>query len=330
MSWLLLVWPPSVVGGTQLVLGFILCAVPVLSHPVSPVVLTSVQTRAPPGHGSSARRPPCGRDAGRWHGQTTSMPGQAASPAAKGRSRTLRCHLASEMPAGRRICTPNEGSLWDMAGDGPWAHFALPVLDVSSVRRPAGGRKVALNIGSVAGCGGLGLPASVAGRTLLRSPVAFRTDVGVRARGGHVGAPRGRFRDRPPSGCGSSVNRVLSGYRVRPAHSGASRGPAWAGCCPSRPCAATRTRAGPGGIDGGGHRPRGRPPVAFDMACCCPRRQWSWVSCGQRPRPAPELSSSQLAELVSKLPAIQVVCRFDEGRQGKSRGPKPRSAAVRA
>jgi len=251
-------------------------------------------------------------------------------PRGKGRSRTLRCHLASEMPAGQRICTPNEGSLWDMAGDGPWAHFALPVLDVSSVRRPAGGRKGALNIGSVAGCGGLGLPASVAGRTLLRSPVAFRTDVGVRARGGHVGAPRGRFRDRPPSGCGSSVNRVLSGYRVRPAHSGASRGPAWAGCCPSRPCAATRTRAGPGGIDGGGHRPRGRPPVAFDMACCCPRRQWSWVSCGQRPRPAPELSSSQLAELVSKLPAIQVVCRFDEGRQGKSRGPKPRSAAVRA
>ena len=219
---------------------------------------------------------------------------------------------------------------WRSSGDGPWAHFALPVLDVSSVRRPAGGRTVGLNIGSVAGCGGLGLPAGVAGRTLPRSPVAFRTDVGVRAPGGHVGAPRGRFRDGPPSGCGSSVNRVLSGYRVRPARSGASRGPASAGCCPSGPCAATRIRAGPGGIDGGGHRPRGRPPVACGMVCCCPGRQWPWVSFGQRPRPAPELSSSQMAKLVSKLSAIQAVCSFGEGRQGKSRGPEPRSAAVRA
>jgi hypothetical protein len=219
--------------------------------------------------GSTCRRPPC--------------PDRRPAPRRKGRSRTLWCHLASEMSAGRRICTPNEGSLSDLAGDGPWAHLALPVLDVSSVRRPAGGRKVGLNIGSVAGCGGLGLPASVAGRTLLRSPVAFRTDVGVRARGGHVGAPRGRFRDGLPSGCGSSINRVLSGYRVRPAHSGASRGPAWAGCCPSRPCAATRTRAGPGGIDGGGRRPRGRPPVACDMVCCCPRRQWPWGRAGSGP-----------------------------------------------
>jgi hypothetical protein len=93
------------------------------------------------------------------------------------------------------------------------------------------------------------LPAGVAGRTSL---VAFRTDVGVRARGGHVGASRGRFRDGPSSGYGSSINRVLSGYRARSVHGGAGRGPAWAGCCPSRPCAATRTRAGPGGIDGGG------------------------------------------------------------------------------
>jgi hypothetical protein len=255
------------------------------------------------------------------------MPGQAASPAAK---RTQQNALASEMSAGRRICTPDEGSLSDLAGDGPWAYLALPVLDVSSVRRLAGGREVGLNIGSVAGCGGLGLPASAAGRTLPRSPVAFGTDVGVRARGGHVGAPSGRFRDGPPSSCGSSVNRVLSGYRVRPAPGGASRGPAWAGCCPSRPCAATRTRAGPGGIDGGGHRPRGRPPVARGMVCCCSRRQWPWVSCGHRPRPAPELSTSQMAKLVPELPAVQTVCSFGEVRQGKSRGPKPRSAAVRA
>jgi hypothetical protein len=36
MSWLLLVWPPGVVGGTQLVLGVIACAVPVLSYPCPP------------------------------------------------------------------------------------------------------------------------------------------------------------------------------------------------------------------------------------------------------------------------------------------------------
>jgi hypothetical protein len=59
------------------------------------------------------------------------MPGQAASAAAK---RTQQNALASGMPAGRRICTPYEGSLSDLAGDGSWAHFALPVLDVSSVR----------------------------------------------------------------------------------------------------------------------------------------------------------------------------------------------------
>jgi hypothetical protein len=233
------------------------------------------------------------------------------------------------MPAGRRICTPDEGSLPDLAGDGPRAHFALPVPAVSSVRRPAGGRKVGLNIGSVAGCGGLGLPASVAGRTLPRSPAAFGTDVGVRARGGHVGAPIGRFRDGPPSGCGSSVNRVLSGYRVRPAHGGAGRGPAGAGRS-HRPWAATRTRAGPGGTGGGGRRPRGRPPAACGLVCCCPRRQRPRVSCGRRPRPAPELSSSEMAELVSELSAIQAVCSSGEGRQGKSRGPEPRSAAVRA
>jgi hypothetical protein len=214
----------------------------------------------------------------------TSMPGQAASAAAK---RTQQNALASGMPAGRRICTPYEGSLSDLAGDGSWAHFALPVLDVSSAHGPAGGREVGLNIGSVAGCGGLGLPASAAGRT-FPSPVAFCTDVGVRARGGHVGAPGGRFRDGLPSGCGSSINRVLSGYRSR-------------------------------------------PPVACDMVCgCCPRRQWPRVSCGHRPGPAPELSCSQLAKLVSRPPAIQTVCSFGEGRQGKSRGPEPRPAAVRA